>query len=59
MSKEPRARSALIVTVAATFCGAAISVAEAQQPDFTGLWETYRDAPQGRAGVAARGRACR
>ena len=49
MPKEPRARSALIVTVAATVCGAAISVAEAQQPDFTGVWETYRGAPQGRA----------
>ena len=49
MPKAPRARSALIVTVAATICGAAISVAEAQQPDFTGVWETYRGAPQGRA----------
>ena len=43
MPKQPRARSALIVTVAAALCGAAISVAEAQQPDFTGLWETYRE----------------
>jgi len=48
MAKEPRARGALIVAIAATLCGAAISVAEAQQPDFTGLWETYRGAPQGR-----------
>ena len=48
MPKQPRTRSALIVTVAATVCGAAVSVAEAQQPDFTGLWETYRGASQGR-----------
>jgi hypothetical protein len=43
-----RARCAWILT-AATACGAAISVAEAQPPDFTGLWETYRDASQERA----------
>ena len=49
MPKQPRTRSALVVTVAATVCGAAVSVADAQQPDFTGLWETYRDASQGRA----------
>jgi hypothetical protein len=48
MSKEPRARSAIILAVAATFCVAAGSVAEAQRPDFTGVWETYRGAPQGR-----------
>ena len=48
MPNQPRSRSALIVTVAAALCGAAISVAEAQQPDFTGLWETYRDPSQGR-----------
>jgi hypothetical protein len=42
------ARCALILT-AATACGAAISVAEAQPPDFTGIWETYREASQGRA----------
>jgi len=42
MSKPPRALNALIVTVAATMCSTAISVAEAQQPDFTGLWESYR-----------------
>ncbi len=49
MSKESRARSALL-TVALTVCGAAVSVVEAQQqPDFTGLWETYRGASQGRA----------
>ena len=44
MPKQPRARAALIVTVA-TICGAASSVADAQQPDFTGVWEAYR-APQ-------------
>jgi len=49
MPKQPRSRSALSLTVAAALCGAAISVAEAQQPDFTGLYETYRDATQGRA----------
>jgi hypothetical protein len=48
MPNQPRSRSALIVTAAAALCGAAISVAEAQQPDFTGLWETYRDPSQGR-----------
>jgi hypothetical protein len=48
MSKAQRARSALTLTVAAAICGAAFSVAEAQQPDFTGLWETYRPPqPQG------------
>ncbi|HSC16286.1 MAG TPA: hypothetical protein VLI71_14275 [Gammaproteobacteria bacterium] len=46
MSKRPRVRGALIVTVAATVSCAAVSVAEAQQPDFTGVWESYR-APQG------------
>ena len=54
MPNQPRSRSALIVTVAAALCGAAISVAEAQQPDFTGLWETYRDASQGRGSGFAR-----
>jgi hypothetical protein len=50
MSTEPRARSALILTVAAGVCAAVVSVAEAQQPDFTGLWESYRGGPpQGRA----------
>jgi hypothetical protein len=52
MPNQPRTRSAFSVTVAAALCGAAISVAEAQQPDFTGLWETYRGgAPQGRGGA--------
>ena len=51
MPKQPRTRSALVVTVAATVCGAAVSVADAQQPDFTGLWETYRGAPQARGGA--------
>jgi hypothetical protein len=54
MSKQPRARSALIAIVAGTVCGAVVSVAEAQHPDFTGLWETYRDASQGRASGGAR-----
>lgn len=48
MPTRLRARCALILT-AATACGAVLSVAEAQPPDFTGLWETYRDASQGRA----------
>ena len=55
MSKEPRVRGSLRVTVAAALCIAALSVAEAQQPDFTGLWETYRGGQQGRAsGFGAR-----
>jgi hypothetical protein len=48
MSKELGVRSALTALVA-TALGAAASVAGAQQPDFTGLWETYRGAPQARA----------
>jgi hypothetical protein len=36
---------ALILTVVATLSGAVVSVAAAQQPDFTGVWESYR-APQ-------------
>jgi hypothetical protein len=49
MSKAPRACSALILTMAAT-AGAVISVAHAQQrPDFTGVYEGYRDPSQGRA----------
>lgn len=47
MPTRLRARSALILTVAAA-ASAGISVATAQQPDFTGLWETYRDGSQGR-----------
>jgi hypothetical protein len=47
MSKQPRIRTALITAIATTACG--ISVAEAQQPDFTGVWETYRSPQQGRA----------
>ena len=50
MSKAPRACSALILTLAATAGAAAISVVEAQQkPDFTGVYEGYRDPSQGRA----------
>jgi hypothetical protein len=45
---------ALIVTVAATLCGTVISVAEAQQPDFTGVWEGYRP-PQGQGRGAGPG----
>ena len=54
MPNQPRSRSALIVTAAAALCGAAISVAEAQQPDFTGLWETYRAPQEQRRGGGAR-----
>jgi len=49
MSKATRG-SALLLAVAAAVCGVAISVVEAQQrPDFTGVYETYRDPSQGRA----------
>lgn len=41
-------RTMLVVTVAAGFA-AVPPIAEAQPSDFTGLWETYRDASQGRA----------
>ena len=54
MSKEPRARTAIFVTVAATIASAGISVAEAQQPDFTGVYEAYR-APQGQGQGRASG----
>ena len=47
MPKPPRARVMLIAT-AAVACGAALAEASAQQPDFTGLWEMYRDPAQGR-----------
>jgi hypothetical protein len=54
MPNQPRVRRMLIVT-AAVASSAAVSVAEAQPPDFTGLWEMYRDAAQGRAsGFGAR-----
>lgn len=49
MSKAPRARRALVATAAAAVCGAAVGAAEAQHPDFTGVWESYRGAPQERA----------
>ena len=55
MSTVPYARRALIV-VAATVCGAAVSVAEAQRPDFTGVYESYRGAPQARASGFGAGR---
>jgi hypothetical protein len=47
MPIRSRARCALILTVAGA-AGAMVSVAAAQPPDFTGLWETYRDGSQGR-----------
>jgi hypothetical protein len=50
---------ALIVTVAASLCGGVVCAAGAQQPDFTGVYESYR-APQGqgqgRAGGPGGGR---
>ena len=50
---------AFILTVAATLGSAVVCVAEAQQPDFTGVYESYR-APQGqgqgRAGGPGGGR---
>jgi hypothetical protein len=54
MSTAPRARRALIPTVAAVVWGAVISVAQAQPPDFTGVYETYR-APQGQGQGRASG----
>jgi hypothetical protein len=47
MSRQSRTVGALVLTVAAA-CSAVVFIAEAQQPDFTGLWETYRDPAQGR-----------
>ena len=46
---KPRALRALIATAAAAVCGAASPAAEAQRPDFTGIWESYTGAPQARA----------
>jgi hypothetical protein len=54
MTKGSRARRALIMTAAVTICGAAVSVAEAQKPDFTGVYEMYR-APQGQGQGRASG----
>ena len=54
MSKAPRARRALIPTVAAVVCAGVVSVAQAQPPDFTGVYETYR-APQGQGQGRASG----
>ncbi len=45
MLKRPRVHTILLATVTVVL-GA---VAEAQRPDFTGLWEMYRDPAQGRA----------
>jgi hypothetical protein len=49
MSKDSHFRRALTATLAAAACAAAVAAAEAQPPDFTGIWETYRDPAQGRA----------
>ena len=46
MSRHAAARTAFLALAVTTTFG--VSVAEAQ-PDFTGLWETYRAASQGRA----------
>lgn len=54
MTKGPLVRRALIATVAATICSAAVSVAQAQRPDFTGVYESYR-APQGQGQGQGRG----
>jgi len=51
MPTQPRASRALIVTAAAAICG----VAAAQQPDFTGVYESYR-APQGQGQARGAGR---
>lgn len=40
---------ALIASAAVAACGATSTVVAAQQPDFTGVWEIYRGAPQARA----------
>jgi hypothetical protein len=47
-STRPPALRALIATATAACCFAGPS-ALAQRPDFTGIWETYRGAPQARA----------
>src|SRR5690606_4988921 len=39
----------LVAAAVAAACGAASLAAEAQRPDFTGVWESYRGAPQARA----------
>ena len=49
MLKQALAHRALLVTVAATACGLTVFAAEAQRPDFTGVYETYRDPSQTRA----------
>ena len=46
-STNTRVRRTLIATAVAAACGAASWAAEAQ-PDFTGVWESYRGAPQAR-----------
>lgn len=46
---KARALHALIAIATAAACCAASSVAQAQHPDFTGVWETYTGARQARA----------
>lgn len=47
-SRDSRALSALILAAAAAVAAAA-AAQTVERPDFTGVWETYRGAPQGRA----------
>jgi hypothetical protein len=49
MSKQPQLWRALVATVGVAIAGGAVFSAEAQRPDFTGVWETYRGGPQDRA----------
>ena len=50
ISGTSRALRALIIAIAAAACGATAAMAQTgQRPDFTGVWETYTGAPQGRA----------
>jgi hypothetical protein len=49
MSKQPHLRPALLAATAAIACVAAVQAAEAQRPDFTGVYESYRGAPGERA----------
>lgn len=49
MLKEPLPWRALVVAVGVTLGSVVVSAAEAERPDFTGVWETYRGAPQERA----------
>ncbi len=49
MLREPHVWRALVITVGAALGGGAIFSAQAQRPDFTGVWEAYRGGPQERA----------